>query len=53
MERDVREGQHRNPTGRPEWFTTAYFHLPEELAQEVAESGFQLHAVFAVVGGQA
>jgi hypothetical protein len=27
VERDVREGQHRNPSGRPEWFTTAYFHL--------------------------
>ena len=30
VERDVRDGQHRNPTGRPEWFTTAFFHLPEE-----------------------
>ena len=50
VERDVREGQHRNPTGRPEWFTTAYFHLPEDLAQEVGEAGLRLHAVFAVEG---
>jgi ubiquinone/menaquinone biosynthesis C-methylase UbiE len=50
VERDVRDGQHRNPTGRPEWFTTAYFHLPEELGQEVAEAGLRLHAVFAVEG---
>ncbi|HEV2918551.1 MAG TPA: SAM-dependent methyltransferase, partial [Actinomycetota bacterium] len=50
VERDLREGQHRNPTGRPEWFTTAYFHLPQELAQEVGEAGLRLHAVFAVEG---
>jgi ubiquinone/menaquinone biosynthesis C-methylase UbiE len=50
VERDVREGQHRNPTGRPEWFTTAYFHLPEELGQEVTEAGLRLHAVLAVEG---
>jgi SAM-dependent methyltransferase len=41
VERDVREGQHRNPTGRPEWFTTAYFHHPEELRDEVIEVGFR------------
>jgi ubiquinone/menaquinone biosynthesis C-methylase UbiE len=50
VERDVREGQHRNPTGRPEWFTTAYFHLPDELAAEVTEAGLRLHAVLAVEG---
>jgi ubiquinone/menaquinone biosynthesis C-methylase UbiE len=50
VERDVREGQHRNPTRRPEWFTTAYFHLPEELGQEVGAAGLRLHAVFAVEG---
>jgi SAM-dependent methyltransferase len=50
VERDVRDGQHRNPTGRPEWFTTAYFHLPEELGQEVTEAGPRLHTVFAVEG---
>jgi hypothetical protein len=46
----VREGQHRNPTGRPEWFTTAYFHLPDELGHEVGKVGFRLDAVFAVEG---
>ena len=50
VERDVREGQHRNPTGRPEWFTTAYFHLPEELGQEVTDAGLRLHTVLAVEG---
>ncbi len=50
VERDVREGQHRNPENRPEWFTTAYFHHPNELAQEVQEAGFALEDVFAVEG---
>ena len=50
VERDVREGQHRNPTRRPEWFTTAYFHLPGELGQEVTEAGLRLHALLAVEG---
>ncbi|HEX2373780.1 MAG TPA: methyltransferase domain-containing protein [Actinomycetota bacterium] len=50
VERDVREGQHRNPSGRPEWFTTAYFHLPEELAQELTEAGLRPRAVLAVEG---
>jgi SAM-dependent methyltransferase len=50
VERDVREGQHRNPTGRPEWFTTAFFHLPEELAREVTQAGLRLHALLAVEG---
>jgi ubiquinone/menaquinone biosynthesis C-methylase UbiE len=28
-ERDLVDGQHRNPQGRPGWFTTAFFHRPE------------------------
>jgi ubiquinone/menaquinone biosynthesis C-methylase UbiE len=31
-------------------FTTAYFHLPQELAQEVAEVGFELSALLNVEG---
>ena len=50
VERDVREGQHRNPTGQPEWFTTAYFHLPEELRGEVTEAGFAVEALVGVEG---
>jgi len=50
VERDLIDGQHRNPTRRPEWFTTAYFHLPDELGQEVAEAGLRLDAVLAVEG---
>jgi ubiquinone/menaquinone biosynthesis C-methylase UbiE len=50
VERDVSEGQHRNPTGRPEWFTTAYFHLPEELRDEVIEAGFKVEALVGIEG---
>jgi hypothetical protein len=50
VEGDLRDGQHRNPTGRPEWFTTAYFHLPGELPREVAEAGLRLQALVAVEG---
>jgi ubiquinone/menaquinone biosynthesis C-methylase UbiE len=50
VERDVREGQHRNPVGRPDWFTTAFFHRPEELRDEVREAGFALDVLLAVEG---
>lgn len=52
VERDVREGQHRNPTpGRASgWFTTAFFHHPDELAAEVTEAGFALEALLGVEG---
>ena len=50
VERDVREGQHRNPTGQPEWFTTAYFHLPEELRSEAKEAGFAVEALVGIEG---
>lgn len=37
VDRDLAEGQRRNqdPTGRPEFFITAYFHSAEGLAEEV------------------
>ena len=50
VEGALRDGQHRNPTGRPEWVTTASFHLPDGLGQDVAEAGLRPHAVFAVEG---
>ena len=31
IERDLEDGRHTNPERRPRWFTTAYFHLPEEV----------------------
>ena len=38
-DRDLADGQHRNPTGRADYFTTAYLHRPEELATELTASG--------------
>jgi 8-oxo-dGTP pyrophosphatase MutT (NUDIX family)/ubiquinone/menaquinone biosynthesis C-methylase UbiE len=42
VERDLAEGQHRNPEERPHWFTTAFLHHPGELRDEIAQSGLQL-----------
>jgi SAM-dependent methyltransferase len=50
VERDLAEGQHRNPEGRPDWFTTAYFHRPEELNEELAEAGLAPEGTFGVEG---
>lgn len=50
VERDLRDGQHRNPTRHERWFTTAYFHLPDELGGEVAAAGFHEVEVLAIEG---
>ena len=50
LERDLREGQHRNPTAKLEYFTTAYFHLPAELGEEARTAGLAVEAVLAVEG---
>jgi len=49
-DRDLRDGQHRNETGNEEYFTTAYFHRPEDLEAEVAAAGFRDAAVVGVEG---
>ena len=50
LARDLKEGQHRNPHNNSKYFTTAFFHHPNELAHEVTESGFRLKEVYAVEG---
>jgi ubiquinone/menaquinone biosynthesis C-methylase UbiE len=50
VDRDLREGQHRNPTDQPRYFTTAYFHRPHELADEAREAGLVVDGVRAVEG---
>ncbi len=47
---DLAEGVHSNPTGRDEWFTTAYFHRPDELVDEAGEASLEVDAVLAVEG---
>jgi len=49
-ERDLVDGQHRNPTDKAGYFTTAFFHHPDELSSEVEEAGFELKATLAVEG---
>jgi ubiquinone/menaquinone biosynthesis C-methylase UbiE len=48
--RDIMEGQHRNPAGKPEYFTTAFFHHPLELQEEVREAGFFIQIALAIEG---
>ena len=52
VERDLADGVHVNPdpAARPEWFTTAYFHRPDELHDEVAAAGFAEVDILAVEG---
>jgi ubiquinone/menaquinone biosynthesis C-methylase UbiE len=47
---DLASGQHRNPVNNPAYFTTAYFHRPEELAAEVRSVGFRDAKIIAVEG---
>lgn len=46
--RDLEHGEHRSH--RPDYFTTAFFHHPDELAGEVVEAGFKLESLLAVEG---
>lgn len=50
VERDLLDGHHQNPTDRLDYFTTAYFHRPEELRQEVAGAGFDVEGLYGVEG---
>src|SRR5262249_53903775 len=49
VRRDLQDGQHRNPSGKP-YFTTSYFHMPAELAFECEEAGLRLAALFGIEG---
>ena len=50
VERDIRDGQHRNPTERLDYFTTAYFHRPAELHAEVEGVGLIMDGLYGVEG---
>jgi SAM-dependent methyltransferase len=50
VERDLADGQHRNPTDRPHYFTTAYFHDPTTLHGEVDDAGLTFESLLAVEG---
>jgi len=50
LDRDLTDGQHRNPTGNPQYFTNAYFHRPGELSRELLAAGFHVESLFAIEG---
>jgi SAM-dependent methyltransferase len=50
VERDLLDGQHENPTNRLDFFTTAYFHRPEDLRREVIDAGFEFEGLYGVEG---
>jgi ubiquinone/menaquinone biosynthesis C-methylase UbiE len=52
IETTVRHGRNVNPglDRYPGWFPTAHFHLPDELAEEIVESGLALDGIVGVEG---
>ena len=50
LTQDLKTGQHRNPTDNPDYFTTAFFHHPDELQQEMKEAGFHVEKLLGVEG---
>jgi ubiquinone/menaquinone biosynthesis C-methylase UbiE len=50
VQRDLTDGQHRNPTHHHAYFTTAFFHHPEELKTEVEEAGLRCEMILAIEG---
>ena len=50
VDEDLRAGIHRNPTGNAEYFTTAYFHRPDELTAEVVDAGLVVDALYGIEG---
>jgi ubiquinone/menaquinone biosynthesis C-methylase UbiE len=50
LRQDLKDGQHRNPTDNPQYFTSTFFHRPDELRQEIKDAGFTFEKVVAVEG---
>ncbi|MCI0457841.1 MAG: methyltransferase domain-containing protein, partial [Gemmataceae bacterium] len=50
VQQDLENGQHRNETDNWDYFTTAYFHRPDELEAEVVAGGFKCRAVLGLEG---
>lgn len=50
VERDLKDGQHRNPNNHRGYFTTAFFHHPDELQAEVREAGLIVEEIAAIEG---
>jgi SAM-dependent methyltransferase len=50
VEQDLETGQHRNATGNLDYFTTAFFHHPDQLKMELIEGGFPNPILCAIEG---
>lgn len=50
VETDLRTGWHHNPGNHPSWFTTAYFHHPDELRAECHDAGLDVVELVGVEG---
>jgi ubiquinone/menaquinone biosynthesis C-methylase UbiE len=48
VEADISTGQHRNFTNKLAYFTTAYFHFPDELNAEILDAGFKAEDMIAI-----
>lgn len=48
MNKDLVDGKHINETGEPKYFTTSYFHLPEELKDEAEQAGLIINDLISV-----
>lgn len=50
VERDLSDGHHLNPTKQLDYFTTAFFHRPEDLRREVIDAGFEIEGLYGIEG---
>ena len=50
VESDLASGRHTNPSRREGWWTTAYFHRPDELRAEIVDAGFTVDEVVGLEG---
>ena len=50
VRQDLETGQHRNETNNLDYFTTSYFHRPDELRAEVVAAGFKCEGVVGLEG---
>jgi len=50
LKQDLCDGQHRNETNNPQYFTTAIFQLPKEMEDELRTAGFSIKKTLPVEG---
>jgi ubiquinone/menaquinone biosynthesis C-methylase UbiE len=50
VHRDLADGRHANPENHPHWFTTAFFHHPEQLHEEITAAGLAVVELVGVEG---